>query len=116
MNPHSNEIMVTTLFNILVDWVQVSPVAKWPKWRKNKCQGTKEDLGPKRSVIDCANSCREKSSMFAIENPYNNDGKEQCATSGCKCVCQLNADPGGTCKVKKAKGYHLYTYGDTAIG
>lgn len=90
---------------MIVDWV---PVAD-----DRKCKGRPEDVGEKPDVMDCANSCRGKSSMFNFGKPY---GEAKCRPAGCTCRCQLDADPDGTCEEAHAKDNTLFAYKNLAAG
>ena len=93
------------IFVVIVGWVQVAD--------EKKCVGQQEDVGEKHDAMDCANSCRGKSSMFNFGKPYD---EAKCSPTGCRCRCQLGANPDGTCDEAHAKDNTLYAYRNLAAG
>ena len=93
------------IFVVIAGWVQVAD--------EKKCIGQQEDVGEKHDAMDCANSCRGKSSMFNFGKPYD---EAECSPTGCRCRCQLGANPDGTCDEAHAKDNVLYAYRSLAPG
>merc|ERR1711899_662250 len=75
-----------------------------------ECSGSETNVGWKRSVADCADACREKSSMFIFGT--NDFGTRRCLLPcrGCKCYCET-ASSSGTCDEVDHDGFRLYKFG-----
>ena len=73
--------------------------------KQHSCKGAREHACLQTSVEGCAQSCHNRSSMFAYATA---EGK--CFGGKCKCVCTTGAYVNGTCDVVEKTGYNLYTY------
>ena len=62
----------------------------------------------KKSIIDCANECRNRASMFIFGT--NDFGNDRCSEHGCSCSCETSATPDGTCTTVSNSGYRLYKF------
>ena len=75
-----------------------------------ECRGSEKDMGTTNTLIDCANSCREISSMFIYGT--NEFGETKCKTNGkedCPCYCETAAK-NGHCRWVDNSGYSLYKF------
>ena len=68
------------------------------------------DEESKKSIIDCANECKGKASMFIFGT--NDFGNDRCSEQGCSCSCEISATRGGTCNMVSHTGYRLYKFLD----
>ena len=66
-------------------------------------------MGKKRTLSDCADSCREISSMFIYGT--NDFGETKCYNGDgyCPCYCETSAKD-GKCEWVDNSGYRLYKY------
>ena len=83
-------------------------------WRKVtdevECGGSEKSMGTVNTLLDCADACREISSMFIYGT--NDFGEIKCKTNGkedCPCYCETSSK-NGNCKWVDNSGYILYKY------
>lgn len=75
---------------------------------RKECGGTETDVGSKKTLSECAKSCRGTSSMFIYGT--NDFGDPKCTNSeGCSCYCEISSR-GGECNKVDHNGYRLYKY------
>ena len=87
------------------EWVLVA--------EKKECDGLEilfNDEESKNSIVDCANECKGKASMFLYGT--NDFGNDRCSENGCSCSCEISATRGGTCNMVSHTGYRLYKFLD----
>ena len=79
---------------------------------QKECDGAEIEYGYNEtiaSVEECANKCRESSSMFAFGT--NDFGSPRCIKGGvCKCLCETSSTKQGSCNQIDHKGYRLYRF------
>ena len=80
---------------------------------KAECTGTEAFQGKKRSLEECANSCRGTSELF-IYGTTDFGIDRTCSSTGCNCFCELPS--GGECTQKKHGGFRLYEFGSVNEG
>ena len=87
------------------------------KWflvqERKKCAGSNRTLvGHVKSIVVCAELCKQKSSMFTVGT--NDYGKPQCDQTepGCSCHCELSASKLGDCSMQEDNGVRLYSFRD----
>ena len=91
-----------------LDWTKVAD--------KKECGGSEKDTGTKKTLGECAKSCREISSMFIYGT--NDFGSTKCKTNGkedCPCYCETSSED-GKCQMVENEGYKLYKYVDVNGG
>ena len=82
-----------------VDWKLVA--------NKSECNGTEFKAGHFENIEECAEQCRDASSMFTFGRcRFSNDDK-------CKCYCQTAAKTDGTCEIIGNNRYSLYAFTQT---
>ena len=74
---------------------------------KHECGGDEENAGRKKTLEECANSCRGVSSMFVYGT--NDFGQNRCSSVDCLCYCELSSKL-GQCNQITHNGYRLYRY------
>ena len=90
------------------DWKRVA--------HEKECGGSEKSMGTKKTLSDCADSCREISSMFIYGT--NDFGENKCKLFGaeeCPCYCETSAK-NGKCKMVDNSGYWLYKYVEVKKG
>ena len=94
----------------------------WTLFQKqSECEGPELYKGFHYHLYQCAESCREISTIFAFgtdEFDYKpTDPKyKSCDVVGCKCFCQTAATSEGSCTEKSHLGYNLYAFKQKNIG
>ena len=86
----------------ITDWKLVA--------ERKECEGSETNVGWKRTVADCADACRDKSSLFIFGT--NDFGTNRCLLPcrGCKCFCE-NTSTFGICEQEiDHDGYRLYRF------
>ena len=83
-----------TIWGILrVDWKLVA--------NKSVCNGTEFKAGHFENIEECAEQCRDASTMFVFG---------RCKDGKCKCQCQTAAKTDGTCDIIGNQRYTLYAF------
>ena len=80
---------------------------------KQECGGNEKYVGRKKTLDECAHSCRGTTSMFIYGT--NDFGERKCGSSGCYCFCELSSTA-GKCNQVSHNGYRLYKYESVNIG
>ena len=79
---------------------------------KTECDGDEEFVGELSSVQECAQACKDKSSLFI----YGRQGSDRCTTdqnglTKCRCQCQSESQNGVCTKGREDDDkYDLYSY------
>ena len=73
-----------------------------------ECAGSEMYKGYFHEISECAESCRQVSSMFIFGT--NEFGKNRCNENGCACYCETAATSDGHCQMKDHKGYNLFKF------
>ena len=85
-----------------LDWTKVAD--------KKECGGAEKGTGTKKTLAECAKSCREISSMFIYGT--NDFGDSICKINDneyCPCFCEKSSED-GECSMIENKSYNLYKY------
>ena len=103
MNEKINNNLNFSEFSFLpLDWIKVAD--------KKECGGSEKGTGTKKTLAECAKSCREISSMFIYGT--NDFGNSRCKTNDnedCPCYCETSSED-GECSMVENKSYKLYKY------
>ena len=85
--------------------------------KRTECAGEEVNLGRHYELYQCADSCRNISSMFIFGTKEFGFAKgtiwERCGEGGCECRCETGATIDGNCPKKDHDGYNLYTFKKT---
>ena len=65
-------------------------------------------MGSLENIEECAENCRDVSSMFAFGT--NDFGTTRCNDGKCACYCETAATSDGSCTINTHNGYRLYSY------
>ena len=92
----------------ILDWELVA--------EKKECSGWETNQGYKRTIEQCADACRGKTSMFIFGT--NDFGGRRCyfPCRGCQCYCEYKVSgaplTSGVCDQVDHNGFRLYSLGD----
>ena len=76
---------------------------------RSECGGSETGVGQFGRIYECAQKCKDISSMFAFGT--NDFGNPRCIKGGvCKCLCETSATKQGSCNQVDHKGYRLYRF------
>ena len=85
--------------NLVANWVLAHDVSE--------CNGTEESWkGYLEKIQNCADACRDVSSMFI----FGIEGSNRCKDGKCRCYCETVASADGICDIIEHKGYRLYSF------
>ena len=77
---------------------------------KTECRGSEEFAGALSTLVECAEKCKGRSSMFAFGVEVPGSSSSRCNSDGCQCLCETSASTDGTCSQAGHIGYRLYKY------
>ena len=99
------------IFAYYFNLIDNEPLLKWSLVAiKMECRGNEVGnlFWSARHLEDCAKSCVGVSSMFIYGT--NDFETKRCKYDGCRCFCETEASPDGTCSMVTNDGYRLYKF------
>ena len=77
---------------------------------QKECDGSEINAGRFSTLVECAEICKGKSTVFAFGAKVPRSSNNRCFADGCQCLCETSASTDGTCSQASHIGYRLYKY------